>query len=233
MHIELIPVIDIAYNNQDVAAPNKYPYWENAELWDAYHAECYAKAGFTDMLIPYLKGASFVKLTDISDNNLQKLVIDHTEGLREGEYKREQTCTFFGGYVLKVDGKDAYFPQCCGELSDIMYWEKLSEGQYCYYNGHPEPQIKIDKQLITLDFSLDENDEVFEPPPTDLTLKINREALIDAVRNVKTELDIFAKRLDNINEVNHLNIENISNLLIWHNPNASIKAKSMEILRGS
>jgi hypothetical protein len=220
MTIELIPVIEIGYNNQGVTAPDKYPYWDNSEIWDVYHEECYQKAGFKDKLTPYLKGSSFYKLSDITDDNLTKLTIDHTQEMRDGKYERPQdTCAFFGGYVLRVDGQDKYFPQCCGELSDIIYWDRLSNEQSSYYEGHPAPQIKFEDSNIVFNFSVDEFDEPFQPTPTENILTIDRLELKRAVEKVKTELKTFEQRLHKINEDEKLNIDNIGGLLIWDNGN--------------
>jgi hypothetical protein len=220
MTIELIPVIEIGYNNQGVTAPDKYPYWDNSEIWDAYHKECFRKAGFKDKLTPYLKGSSFYKLSDITDDNLTKLIIDHTQEMRDGEYERPQdTCAFFGGYVLRVDGQDKYFPQCCGELSDIIYWDRLSKGQNSYYEGHPVPQVKFENSNIVFDFSVDEFDEPFQPTPTENILSINSLEFKKAVEKVKIKLKTFEQRLDKINEDEKLNIDKIGELLIWDNRN--------------
>ncbi|MCU7587812.1 hypothetical protein N4T15_09790 [Riemerella anatipestifer] len=219
MTVELIPVIDIEYNHQGVTAPNKYPYWDNSETWENYHEECYQKAGFKDKLIPYLKGSSFYRLSDITDNNLTKLVIDHTQDLRDGKYEREQANALFGGYVLRIDGQDKYFPQCCGELSDIKYWENLSNGKSSYHEEHPTPQIKFEGNNIVFDFSIDEFGEPFQPTPTEIILLIDKLELKTAVEKAKIELETFEQRLNNINQEERLNIDNIGRLLIWHNGN--------------
>ena len=220
MTIELIPVIEIGYNNQGVIAPDKYPYWDNSEIWDVYHVECYKKAGFKDKLTPYLKGSSFYKLSEITNDNLTKLIIDHTQEMRDGKYERPQnTCAFFGGYVLQVDGQDKYFPQCCGELSDIIYWDKLSNGESSYNEGHPAPQIKFEDNNIVFDFSVDEFDEPFQPAPVENTLSIDRTELKRAVEKVRIELQAFEQRLNKINKDEKLNITNIGGLLIWDNGN--------------
>ena len=216
MLIDLIPVIEIGYNNQELTAPDKFPYWEHPEIWNAYHQECFRKAGFKDKLTPYLKGFPFYKLSEITDNNLTKLIIDHTQEMRDGKYERQLAATFFGGYVLNIDGQDKYFPQCCGGLSDIMYWDNLSMLQNTYYEGHPSPQIKFDGDNIVFDFSVDEFDEPFQPPPQKITLSIDRHELRKAVEKVKIALKSFEKRLDEINDVEKLNIENIGGLLIWN-----------------
>jgi len=215
MTIELIPVIEIGYNNHDVTVPDKHPYWENSEIWDVYYRECNKYAGFKDKLTPYLKGSSLYKLSSITDDNLTKLTIDHTQELRDGKYERSpETYAFLGGYVLRVDGQDKYFPQCCGELSDIIYWDRLSNGQNSYCEGHPAPQIKFEGNNIVFDFSVDAFNEPFQPTPTQITLPIDRHELKKAVEKVKAELNSFELRLDKINEDEKLNIDNIGGLLI-------------------
>jgi len=215
MNIELIPVIEIGYNNQGVTAPEKYPYWNNPEIWNQYHEESYRRAGFNDKLIPYLEGSSFYKLADITDDNLTKLTLDHTQEMRDGKYERQQLGTFFGGYVLQVNGVDQFFPQCCGTLSDINYWEQLSNGQNAYYEGHPAPYMKFDGNNIVFDFTTDEFEEQFEPTPIETTLVIDKAELHKAVGRVKNELVTFQRRLERINETQKLNLENIGALLIW------------------
>jgi hypothetical protein len=219
MQVELIPVIELGYNNQDVASPDKYPYWENSEFWDKYHEHCYIKAGFKDKLRPYLPGSTFIKPCDISDNNLIKLVKDHTEDYRKGEYGRQEASALYGGYVLRINGEDMFFPQCCGDLADIEYWDRLSKGRQSYYEGHPAPQVEINKDSVILDFSVDEFEEPFQPTPSETRLGINLQALKTAVEKAKTELEEFAIRLNKINQNEDLKIQNIAGLLIWENAN--------------
>ena len=213
MTIELIPVIELGYNNQGVQAPDKYPYWDNSEIWNEFHIECYKKAGFKDNLIPYLKGSSFFRLTDITDNNLKKLVIDHTQELKE------QSCSFFGGYVLRVDNQDRLFPQCCGLLADINFWTKVSNGQESFYEGHPAPQITFNGNSIVFDLTTNEFDEIFQPPPPVLLFQVDKIELAMAVKKTKQELITFAERLQRINADENLKIENIDKVLIWYDDN--------------
>lgn len=213
MTIELIPVIEIGYNNQGVQVPDKYPYWDNSELWDEFHTECYRKAGFMDKLIPYLKGSSFYRLTDITDDNLKKLTIDHTQE------QKEQSCSFFGGYVLRIDSQDRLFPQCCGLLADINFWIKISNGQESYYAGHPEPQITFNGNSISFDLTINEFNEIFQPPPPVLLFQVDKTELGIAVEKTKQELVIFAERLERINAEENLQIANIDKVLIWYDDN--------------
>lgn len=224
MKVELIPVIEIGYNNQDIPIPDKYPYWDYPELWNKFNSECYKKAGFKDEFKPYLAGSSFYKLTDITEKNLAKIIIDHTQELREGKYEREQASALSGGYVLRIDGQDKYFPQCCGDLADLKYWENIAKGkEKCIYAGHPEPQVKIHGDKVTLDFTVGEFDEHFVPKPKENMVQFDIPSLSKAIELVKTELNIFEQRLNKINQDENLNIDNIGLLLIWENANHELR----------
>jgi len=220
MTIELIPVIETIYCNQDVPTPDRFPYWEYPALYDKYNSDVFKSAGFKDEMKPYLPGSVFLRLSDITDNNLKKIVFDHTQDLRDGKYGREQASAFFGGYVLRIDGQDKYFPQCCGDLADIQYWKNLANGiEKGFYAGHPEPQVKIQGDIITFDFEVGESDEHFAPTPGENTVCFDILSLKNAIEIVKTELATFEERLEKINQDENLNIDNIGGLLIWDNAN--------------
>ncbi len=216
MGIELVPVIEIGYNNQGLPVPPKGPYWEHAELWDMYNAASYQKAGFRDDLPPYLPGSSFYRLTDITDNNLVKLVKGQTEEMGNNNNSRDFVSPFSGGYVLRIDGLDMYFPQCCGDLSDIRYWENLLTGSGpFFYSGHPEPKVEVTDSEVIFDFSVGDDNEGFSPPPARQLLAISKTALEAAIENVNIELARFAGRLDKINIDDGLKIDGLGKLLIW------------------
>lgn len=215
MLLELIPVIEIGYNNQSIAKPNLYPFRDYADRWDEYHAQCYKKAGFGDDFQPYVSGLSFYEISALSENNLTKLTLDHTEDMRVGKYARNQCVAFFGGYVLKINGDDQYFPQCCGTLADIDYWENLANKKKISYAGHPAPQVEIQNHQLIFDFTVDENDELFSPEPRLSSMILDIDALCNAVDAVKGKLSVFEQRLIRINQIKKLNIEHIGQLLIW------------------
>ncbi len=219
MKIELIPVIELGYNNQGIEVPEKYPYWKNQDVWHEYRNNSLKKVGFKDKLEPYLKGSPFYEPKKITDNNLKKIVIDHSEEFKKGEYDREQASCLFGGYVLKVNGENKYYPQCCGDLSNIIYWEKISQKKNSYYAGHPAPVYKFWLNKVIFTFIVDEYDEHFEPTPPETKLKIDLGELRNAVVNAKIELKTLSKRLIKINQEMNLEIDRIDDLLIWKNPN--------------
>lgn len=214
MTVELIPVLEIGYSNQGLQAPDSYPYWKHAAVWDDYRRDSFAKAGFKDPLPPYLPGSPFVTLPAITDANLAKLARDHTAELREDILRGEACCTFFGGYVLRIDGQDRLFPQCCGLLEDISYWEQLAAGNTdVYYEGHPAPVVTISNGSLL--FDLTEQEEPFQPAPPDTLLQVDRRELEKAVGRAKEELQQFAARLRRINEEDPaLRLPDIEKLLI-------------------
>jgi hypothetical protein len=134
--------------------------------------------------------------------------------LRNAEYSREDASPLFGGYILRVKGEDVYFPQCCGDLSDIRYWEKLlTANQPFSQNGHPAPRVEIGNNTIYFDFCSDV--EIFSPLPRYTTFNIAKVELQDAVIKVKRKLEGLANTLIAINDSEQLGIENIDRLLIW------------------
>jgi hypothetical protein len=215
--VTLIPVLEIGCHNQAIDAPTKYPYWENTAAWDAYHTACHAAAGFQDELRPYLLGSCFYRLPAITDSNLAKLAKDHTAELRAGNLEREQACAFFGGYVLCLGEENVFFPQCCGQLSDIVYWERLAAGTASYYEGHPAPGLRFTEDTVVLNFAgSGEFEENFQPLPPVPVVEISRAALQLAVAQAKQELSHFAHRLRTLNEAVGLGVQAIDKLLIWN-----------------
>lgn len=214
--IELVPVIELGYSNEGIRTPLKGPFWENPEEWDNFYSACYATAGFTDVFPVYLPGSSFCRLTDITDDNLVKLVKDHTKAMRHGEYDREQACPFFGGCVLRIDGHNKYFPQCCGDLSDIQYWQKLLMGrEEPFYEGHPAPMVTVTEDKVIFDFNTNEFEEDFVPPVKDKEIVLDKIDLRNAVDTVIVQLRDFAQKLIAININERLGIRDIDNLLVW------------------
>jgi len=219
MKVKLIPIIELGYNNQGIKPPTAYPYSNNQEIWFEYRNASLQKADFKDEFEPYLKGSPFYEPAKITNRNLEKIVVDNTEEFINGIYGRDQVCCFFGGFVLKVNGADKFFPQCCGDLSDLMYWEKISQGQHAAYEGHPAPVYKFSSNQVILDFTVGEYDEHFIPTPPDTKLEINLEDLNLAVTNAKITLNKLAERVIKINQKLNLGIESIDDLLIWGDGN--------------
>lgn len=187
MKVKLIPVIELTYYNKDIESPSPKgcPYWENEEEWSKYRNRLYEQAGFKDKFIPYSKGSPFFEPKNISDRNLEKIILDNVKHVIEDRTLREQLEPLYGGYVLNIDGEDKFFPQCCGDLGDILFWEKLSDGERYSYEGHPVPEIFASKETIFLDFTVGEFDEHFDPTPPNLELEFQTVSLKKAVKEAK------------------------------------------------
>jgi len=217
--MKLIPVIEIGYANQGIETPEYGPYWEYPNEWDDFNNKSYKKAGFKDPFKPFDSGASLYEIEVISDDNLKKIVVDHTEELRKGEYDREQSSPLFGGYVLEINKERLFYPQCCGDLGDIQFWRNISDGKESFYEGHPAPLVKFEKNEIVFDLNVQELDEEFTPIPKRRLFRFNKEELKRAIKEAELTLEKFAGRIQAINQSENLNLERIEDLLVWENIN--------------
>ncbi|SKB64061.1 hypothetical protein SAMN05421800_1056 [Chryseobacterium balustinum] len=83
--------------------------------------------------------------------------------------------------------------------------------------GYPSPRIEKSKNTVTFDFLNSEIQENYCPPILVDYLMIDKEKLAIAIQEAKKELDIFAKRLIEINESEYLNIPNIEKIFVYGN----------------
>jgi hypothetical protein len=215
--VELIPVIEITNYGQDLKGPEKGPYWEYPDEYEAYNGLSNKVAGFPEEMNSYLKGSSFYRLNEIKDKNLTKLVKDEIEEARKEGEDLELVCKFSGGYVLRIDDRDVLFPQCCSDLGNIKSWEHLIKGQEkLFYQGHPAPEITIEHDTVI--FNLDVGDKYYDqfvPTPIEKNIEVNINDLKNAIEKAYKELEIFCDRLLKINEDENLNIPDIEQLLIF------------------
>ena len=219
MKIELVPVIEISNYHQDLKMPDESPYLKNSdEWWENYNHLCNIKAGFSDKLKPILKGSLLYAIDEISDADLLKAIYREIEIQQTDEAKgvEDLECAFSGGYVLRIDNENIYFPQCCGDLADLNEWENLTLGKTeCFYPGHPFPRVTENGNKICFDFINIEIQENFAPPPLLNFVEIEKLELKLAIEETKKELKKFANRLKLINQAEKLNITNIDKRLIW------------------
>jgi len=215
MEVELIPVLEIGCSNQGLDSPNVFPTWEHAVDWDGYAARSHAKAGFPAPLKPFAPGLFFYRATELDLGNLQKLVADHLEGYFNGEWSLEEVNTLWGGYLLRIDGTNALFPQCCGQLADIIYWEHIAkQSRSVYYHGHPSPVATFTAQEVI--FRCAASSEEFIPN-TASEIRIPKGALSAAYDEVLAELAVLAQRLAQVRHGLNLHIGDLTNLLIFRN----------------
>ena len=217
--MKLIPVIKIEYLDLGIEIPRLGPYWEYPNEWDDFNNKSYKKAGFKDYLKSFDSGSSLFEIELISDDNLKKIIIDHTEELRKGDYDQELASPLFGGYVLEVNGERLFYPQCCGDLGDIQFWKNISNSQESFYEGHPSPIVKFENDEILFDLTVGKFDEEFSPIPKKRKFRLLKDDLKKAIKEAESTLEKFSNRIKAINESEKLNLEKVEDLLIWENIN--------------
>lgn len=211
--IELIPVIELDYGFPDIAPPEQGPYWKFPEVWSEYRRRVYEKAGFEDPLLPYSPGSPFHRVTGLSQKNLALIVTNFIEACRRTNGSTEAQDPFFGGYVLRTGGKDRFFPQSGGDLSDIDYWRDMAAGnEHPQCMGHPDPLIRMEGEIVHLEFN--DWEGAFQPPPSLFRLELNKSELSEAVSEATKELKIFAGRLREIKINRNLPVQEIDRILI-------------------
>ncbi len=209
MKIELIPVLKIYYAN----LPFRHAEHYTPENRNKVQAASLKKAGFTADMQPYLSDTDLYRLVGLSDENLTRLVLDHIQKYRERAYEKSRTYPLLGGYVLRLDGRDQFFPQYNGDLSDIHFWKHLAAGRLTASNGQPVPGIHFEKDNVV--FTFDEETEYYQPLEAESILKFSRSGLKFAVDGVYETLLVFQERIEQINIIENLDIKNIHELLIW------------------
>lgn len=230
MLTELIPVLEIGYQNQRIDIPEQYPYWEHPEVWQDFADKSLKKAGFKDQFIPYSKGSSFYRALEISDENLIKIINDHFDIYvsSETEWDEERVTALIGGYVLRVNSQDKLFPQCCSDLSDIVYWEAIAKyGQAKFYNGHPAPEIVFENENVVI--LCEDHFESFVPI-TDERIVVPKTDLLEAYESAILELQEFERKLNRIKSgLDYLPIQStLGEILIYRNWEINIEKVKKE-----
>jgi hypothetical protein len=211
MKIELIPVLEIVFYNEDVPSPqDATPYWEHVEIWDNFYEKQHVSAGLTDKLTAHSKGIPYYALSSISDDNLAVFILRGTEDMTEVDFDHDEAPLFQGGYVLRVNDEDISFPQCCCSLNDISAYQELVTDAPCdFYQGHPSPMVQKEKNKIILDFKEEQHGESFYPPVKTDKITLDKEALKAAIEVAIQQVNAFSARLERVNDEKKLGIKNI------------------------
>ena len=217
MKVELIPVLEVTYFEQEIETPKcGGPYWEYTNEWEIYNTKCLENAGFKDEFIPFEKASNFYRAIDISEDNLLKIVNDHLDTFENDNWDENDVIPLIGGYVLRINDENKLFPQCCSDLSIIEYWESIikKEENGQFYIGHPAPKVEIKNNMVNFICNLD--GERFTPLVDDL-ITVTFSDLTLAYEKAIEELKILAKKLKNIeSELKYkLKEGELTNILIY------------------
>ena len=172
---------------------------------------------------PYRKELPFYPIHNIPHEHLHRLLKDKIDLLDEHEALADENgvdISFYGGYILNIDGYDKFYPQCCSSLSDILFWKNLSNQGDTFIEGHPKPIISYKNETIIFEIKND-NSEDFYPPMENQKIFIDIEDLKQAIHHVVIELQAFERKLEWLNEKYNYRIKNIGDKLIWHNFNST------------
>lgn len=217
--VELIPVVEISISNPKVELPEHGPHWEYCEEWENYNNTCNEILGFSKQLQSYKKGSSLYEISTISNKDVLTLIQLEIQRQQTDEEKgfEDLTCPLDGGYILKVDGQDILYPQCCSHLADIEEWENLvgDDNEDHFYSGHPSPKIIQSDSHVIFDFVNTEIQEAFSPPISFKEIQVNKSSLRMAVETAKKELQRFSNRLETVTQENKLGIEKIAEILVY------------------
>lgn len=151
--------------------------------------------------MPYVRGLPFYEPKNITDANLTKLVIEHSEELRKSPLAAGETCCLFGGFVLKINGQDRFLPQCCGDLSDLHFWKAISQKRKGFYTGHPAPAYRFCGNSVVFDFGVE--------------VRVGLKELAAATVRAEGELNRLARRVLRVNAVCELGIEEVRRVLVF------------------
>ena len=120
---------------------------------------------------------------------------DHLEA---AEKCGEEPIPLPGGYVLEKNDEVLLIPQCCGDLSDIDFWRKVSEScDEVNWEGHPLPEISYKNDWAF--FSCVDALEDFAQPFVE-RFDVPLGDLAKAVEAAEKELSKFEARLDTLLE---------------------------------
>lgn len=208
MEVELIPVIEVNYYPEAIPMPEKGPYWEYENDWEEYRLRCFQEAQLNTRMEAIKKGSPLFRINSIPKENIPKIIKKHfQEMFDEDEITTEEILSLDGGYVLRINGNDELFPQCCGTLKDIKEWKNICDGKDDFWIGHPYPNIIQKGDEITLECL-----EEFVPPAKN-EIEINRANLKEAISKAEYELNEFSTRLNEFKSI--YDIENLGEKLIF------------------
>jgi len=131
---------------------------------DIYQTQVLKAANIADYK-RVIAGSDFLSIEDWTLADLRTLISAHLRPLGE-QLPVTESCTLFGGGVLRIDGVAVLIPQCCSSIDDLFSWKQLlaptfSTGYFCI-EGHPAP--KATKRGTELIIVCEDEEESFDQP---------------------------------------------------------------------
>ena len=212
--LTLTPVIELGYYNQGNDMPPLHQKAVSSHEWQEYRTECMRLAGMPEPIPPDIPGTDFFTVGSFSDQRLEWLINQHVS-----EYIRnqpQQISPFCGGYILGDKFGTLLNPQCCGDLSDVIWWKHVCYLKECVcYNGHPCPVLRFHDDII--EFICQEDWEQFDPI-TKPQFSVKQAQLVSAYEAMIPALLSFKESitqvLSNLNWPHHTEIDLASLLTV-------------------
>lgn len=209
--IELIPVIEMPCSEEawDKAKSRPEGSWLSyPDQWEQYRRDLQSLSGYRE-LSAFPRGSGLYPLSKIAKSDLTRLIELHV-----ADTEINESCAFFGGYVLTEKGIPILVPQCCGTLADISTWEKVARPEkfeeYFCLEGHPCPEALSDGVNIEIR-CIDEFESFEEPAPASFVA--SRIEVEVALRECIADVKKFATCVDDWGEEN--GHPNLSRVLIY------------------
>jgi len=206
--IELIPLIELPTFKDEGSkkTPNGSSLRNTAE-WDKYQMN-EIKKNYNVEIEPVSPGIYQYEILKLSKSILRKAIELH---ISDVEIKR--SCSFFGGYGLKINSELKLYPQCCGLFEEIRDWKKILNSNFkSFYFKECHPSPKFDLVEEDLIISCKSEDELFIPK-TDIEIKVNHKSIKSAINSLIKQLTSLSTI---INEIGlDFNEKDASKYLIW------------------
>lgn len=200
-HFHLLPVVKVTpypYQREGRQSPDCSSA-EDPEAWFAYWQDSLADSGIAG-LAPIKKGrwlvptAAFTASTRYSLNAVLAGIWNHDE---TDPADLEGTPLCGGLAVVGYDGSVWLAPQCCGDLGNIVEWERVAHSPPAewtpLWTGHPQPHVKHADDSLVFSECTDQQQperEVFSLPMS------NFGRLHDQLRQAREELTRFAQQVE-------------------------------------
>jgi len=206
-NIELIPLIELpTFKDEESKITPVGSSLINSKEWDKYQLK-EIKKNYDTEIEPIKSGIYQYEILKLDSSVLKKVIKLHISDLNIKE-----SCSFFGGYGLKINNEIKLYPQCCGLFEEINDWKiilKTNFKPFYLKECHPSPKFSlVDRKLIITC----EGEESFIPK-TEAQIQLNHEQVKIAITNLIEQLNSLSKTIDELGLL--FGEDKASKYLIW------------------